>query len=442
MSARFCQKNRRREDQKKMLRQLISFARQNTNLVKNIRSLFALQIINYLLPLVTVPYVVRVVGIENFGLLSFGLAVAAYCNLVCDYGFNLSATREISLNRDNHNELLKIYSSTLTVKIALCLGCFVVLSLLCYLNEFFAANSLLVKCSFLLVVAQVLFPVWFFQGLENMGVVTHVNILSKTFFTLLIFNFVKTKEDFLLVPIFTAIGYILGALISIWYAWDRYGMRYKRPKLTDVWLAISSGFPLFLSSISISLYTLSAPIILAFTTSSSTLGAFSSADKLVQALKALFTPLTQAFYPFMSKLLSEDVAAGLNVARKVLIPFIFLNILVSALVFINAETIVFFLFGAAFLDASIYLKIMSVIPGLVLLSNILGIQLLLNLGYQREFSQIISWVGAFSVIFSIIAAKIYGATGIAWTLACTELSVVLLFLISLYFKWESINGRR
>lgn len=397
--------------------------------------------VNYVLPLVTVPYVVRIIGIENFGLLSFGVAVAGYCILICDYGFNLSATKAISLNRADQGQLRKIYSNTLTVKFLLCCFCFSVVLLICEFNAFFAEKKLLLLCSFSLVIAQASSTVWFFQGIENMGFITRVNILAKLLFTMLIFLFVKTEDDFLLVPILTGLGYMVGSIYLIIYAKMHYRMTYTLPKISELTSTLRSSFPLFCSSLSTSLYTLSAPIILTFTASAASVGAFSSAEKIVQALKGLFLPLTQAFFPYMSKLLSSDTEAGMMVLRRVLVPCIWIGLSMSAFIFYNAEAFIVLLFGTDFLEAVAYLKIMALIPSLVLISNIVGTQIILNLGYEREFTAIIAGIGIISIVIASLVAQKFGAIGIAWSLMCTELAVVISFSVFLYAKWNIIHSK-
>jgi PST family polysaccharide transporter len=91
-------------------------------LVSNLTSLSVLQASNYLFPLIILPYVVRVLGPENYGLVQFAAAFNLYFVLLCDYGFNLSGTRAVSVNRNDENKLSQIFSSILIIKVIMIAG--------------------------------------------------------------------------------------------------------------------------------------------------------------------------------------------------------------------------------------------------------------------------------------------------------------------------------
>ncbi|HCQ8715351.1 TPA: oligosaccharide flippase family protein, partial [Klebsiella michiganensis] len=141
-------------------------------ILSNFIFLFLLQIANYVLPLLTVPYLVRVIGIENVGLLAFATAVCTYLQIITDFGFNLSATRQVSINRYDNNKLSEIYSCVIYIKLSLCVLCLIVLLGLVELVPQFKEHKIIFALTYLGVFGQSLFPVWFFQGMERMRYIT------------------------------------------------------------------------------------------------------------------------------------------------------------------------------------------------------------------------------------------------------------------------------
>jgi len=142
-----------------------SFTRDKKALLSNFFSLSALQGVNMILPLVTLPYLVRVLGVETFGLLNFSLAIIMILNILVSFGFELSATREISIiDKNNTKEISLIFSAVMAAKVALAVISFVMLSLLIMLVDRFEEHYMLYLITFGLVIGNVLFPSWFFQG--------------------------------------------------------------------------------------------------------------------------------------------------------------------------------------------------------------------------------------------------------------------------------------
>src|SRR5690554_1138812 len=134
----------------------------------NIFSLSVLQGVSYLLPLITFPYLVRVLGMESFGILAFATAVTAYFIAVTDYGFNLSATKDISVSRTDQQEVNRIFSAVMMIKLILTVLCFFVLIVLLVMIEQFRENWQMFMLTFGMVIGQAIFPVWLFQGMERM----------------------------------------------------------------------------------------------------------------------------------------------------------------------------------------------------------------------------------------------------------------------------------
>lgn len=132
--------------------------------LENIASLTGIQMVQYLLPLVTFPYLTRVLGPGNYGKVAFAVAFITYFNLITDYGFNLSATREISINRDDTERVSRIYSSVMVTKTLLMLLTFTAMLTIVLSVDRFRSDLPLYIYTYGIVLGSVLFPVWFFQG--------------------------------------------------------------------------------------------------------------------------------------------------------------------------------------------------------------------------------------------------------------------------------------
>ena len=156
----------------------------------NFMYLSILQGMNLLLPLITFPYLVRVLGIEKFGLIMFAQAFIVYFSMLADYGFNLSGIREVSSNRNNKNKLIKIFSSIMIARFVLVLIGLIFLTIVVFSFEKFSQNWELYYLTFGIVIGTALFPTWFFQGMEKMKYITVLTVIAKLIFTLSIFIFV------------------------------------------------------------------------------------------------------------------------------------------------------------------------------------------------------------------------------------------------------------
>lgn len=406
-------------------------------LVSNFISLMVLQGANYILPLMTLPYLVRVLGAEYFGLLAFATAMVTYFNLITEFGFNISATKEIAINRDNKEKLNEIFSSVMTIKILLFIFSFIIFSFIILLFDKFNDNILVYYLTFGLIGGQVLFPVWFFQGMENMKYITYLNILSKAFFTVCIFIFVHVQQDYWIVPLLTSLGYIFSGVISIYIVINKFHINYKFPSLQSLKVYTKESSYFFISNIAGSLYTTSITVILGFFSNNTIVGYYSAADKIIQAFKGLINPFTQTIYPYISKKVSVSKEDGLKLIRKIALYVVIIMGLISLCIFTFSKELVYIILGNNYKESIEILQLLAPLPFLVALGNIFGLQTMIPFGHQKAFSSIIVFGGLFSLCISFILVPTYHQLGSAVSLICTELCIA--FTMFMYLQSHDIK---
>ncbi|WP_462164565.1 oligosaccharide flippase family protein [Pseudoalteromonas xiamenensis] len=398
-------------------------------LLRNIFSLTVLQALNYFLPLITIPFLLRALGAESYGVLAFLNATITLFIIVIDYGFNLSATRRISLSRHDLTIVSSIYSAVMVAKCLLILLCLSVAFFLTLLTEMYSEHKLLFFACFGVAVGHGLFPVWFYQGMEEMSYITYLNVLSKLFFTLCILLFVTSAEDIILVPVFTALGSIFVSCVSVYIVKEKFGIYTSKPSFSNVKKEFKEGGHIFFSNVSSSIYTTCAPIILGMYSSSVIVGYYSVAEKIIMAVRGLFSPVSQAIYPFLSrKIESKNGSAFTMLAFYTGASSLFMFLL-SFCLYLYSDFISLLMLGEESETVVKYLKIMSFLPFIVVLSNILGLNIMLNYNMKKEFSFIIFFGALTSLSLSLIFVPRFSGAGTATILVVTELVVLVLMAL-------------
>lgn len=397
----------------------------------NIVSLTGIQMVQYLLPLVTFPYLTRVLGPANFGKVAFAVAFITYFQLLTDYGFNLSATREISINRDRLEYVSRIYSSVMVTKFILMILSFTVMIVAVFSVERFRGDYLLYFYTFGLVLGNVLFPVWFFQGVEKMRYISILRILSSVIYTLLIFIIVRSPADYLYVPLINSTGLIVVGLYSQRLVMREFGVNFLIPTVKDIKNQLKEGWHLFISTLAISLYTISNRFILGLFVDNATLGYYAVAEDIMKALLSLTSPIGQAIYPYFSRIQSENRKRAKMELKKVLIIMGVLTFLFAVLMLFLAPLIISILVGSLYEKSIPLLQILVFVIFAVGISNVLGIQGLVSFGYKEKFTTILITAGTIHIGVLVALTILLSAKGAAIAFTLTEFIVCILMYIAL-----------
>ncbi|HOL00889.1 MAG TPA: flippase [Paludibacteraceae bacterium] len=403
-------------------------------LTENFLSLSVLQGLNYLLPLITLPYLVRVLGPEKYGLVAFAQAFIAYFGILTDYGFNLSATREISIQRENKEKISAIFSSVMLIKFVFLILSFILMSVLVFSIHKFRNEWLLYFLTFGTVLGQVLFPIWFFQGIERMKYITWLNIIAKTIFTVLVFVLIHQKTDYVYVPFLGALGTIISGVLALGIIRKHFKVNFHLPSKNEIIHQLREGWYIFISTVAISLYSISNTFILGLFASNTIVGYYSGAEKIINAVQGLLSPISQTIYPHISKIASESKERALKFLQKITILIGSSSFVLSLLIFLLAEVVVKILLGGQYLESIKVLRILSFLPFIVGLSNIFGIQTMLTFDYKKAFSNILIIASLINITLAFILVPFFFHIGIAFAVLISETFVTIVMFVYLQRK--------
>lgn len=413
-------------------------------LLGNMASLFTLQGANYLLPLVTLPYLVRVLGPEKFGLIAFSQAFIQYFVVATDYGFNLSATREIAVHRDNPEKLGEIVSAVLTIKVALFLAGALILAALVASIPTFHAHWTLYLIVYLTVMGATFFPTWLFQGLERMKDITWMNMGARLITTACIFIFVQNTHDYLIAAGIQSVPVLLAAIPAWLVLRRKQDISWRIPSRESLHNQLNSGWHVFLSTAAINVYTSSNAFVLGLIAGPVAVGYFSAANKVVQAVQGLLTPVTQTLYPHISTLAAQSHEAALAFIRRILPYIAVVGLVFSSGLLVAAAPIVHLVLGDQY-DASIpILQWLALLPFVIALSNVYGIQTMLTLGMNQTFSRILIASAALNALLIFPLSWRYAGMGAAMSMLITEIFVTVTMAVVLHKRginvYRSVAG--
>jgi PST family polysaccharide transporter len=406
-------------------------------LVENFISLSFLQVANYIFPLITLPYLVRVLGPEKYGLIAFSQAFIGYFQILTDYGFNLSATREISINRENKEKISQIFSSVMIIKFFLLLLSLGLMTIIVFSFKRFRQDWLIYYLTFGMVLGQTIFPIWFFQGMERMKYITFLNVLAKLIFTIAIFIFVRRSSDYLYVPLLNSLGSVVAGVLALWIVFKDFGVFFRIPSFEDLKYQLKEGWYIFISTVAISLYTISNTFILGLFTNNTIVGYYSAAEKIIRAIQGFLAPISQTIYPHISKISAESqksvVVLTRNTVRVTGSIFFFL----SLFLFVFAPYLVDIFLGKQYHNSITIIRILSLIPLILSLSTVYATLFLLGGGYKQDWSNIILTASLIDIIlvFTFVGVFSLSYIGVSVSWVLTELYI----LIASYLKFRRFS---
>ncbi len=395
------------------------------------------QAAKYVVPLITVPFIIRIIGIEKFGIISLAQGIANYLRVGVDYGWNILGVQYIARAQQDANQRDRIVNGILFQQLLLSAVAFLVLVLLIMFLPKLRTHWGVFVAAFGLVPGNMLMAPWFFVGVQKVKYLNRAFLISRLFYVGLIIALLKPLENMIWVPIFNSLSLFVGGTIVLVQLHSRFGVRFFLPAWGYMKQLFRDGWPMFISYFATNFYRNSQVLILALFVNDYFLGIYSAAEKIIKVIQGTFMPLSQTIYPILAKKYMESRKQALNALQQVTGIMAGLALVVSLGVVIGAPFLIKVIVGQENADGVSLLWIGSGVIFFGVLNYILGVMFLTNFGYKQLFSRAVVVTGGVGIGSCFILSYLFQAYGAMVSFTLAEL---FLFGILLYISIQKRNS--
>ncbi len=405
---------------------------------KNIGWMYGLKAVDYIFPLLLIPYLIRTIGVGNYGLLTTVQAFMGYLSIVVSYGFELTATRNIAIHSDDMQLVKTEFNSVMASKIliaglvffCLCLG-LILLPLSWNVKTFYWIG-------FLLVIGDLLFPSWFFQGMQKLKFITILNCLIKSLYLLFVLLFVHTEADYYYTILCQGIAWVLAGVVSLVLIKRIFGF-WPHPSFSHqvIWAQLKAGYPIFISNACGNIYGKGALILTGLVAGHSAAGYYALAEKICGTIASLVSPYVNVLYPVICQKYEESRFAFYQYLHK-LYKYIFItDICLISILWICAGLASWIIQG--YVDERLVLLIRGmsfVTVGTII--NVLLHPFLLAAGKFKEIQRIYMCISVVFLGISIPFLHFISYWGMVISMIVVEYSISCYYIYQLHKGYKAI----
>jgi PST family polysaccharide transporter len=338
---------------------------------------------------------IRVLGSETYGLIIFSQAIIGYLVILIGFGFNISATKEVSIHKNDNNKLSEIISSVLIIK-----GTLLILSFICLtfiLNFIPSANNYktLFYLTMWMCIYEFIFPVFYFQGIEKMKYITYLTLISRLIFLGLIFVFIKSESDYLKVPLINGLGAIISGVIAIAILLKE-GIKFQFQSKEILLGYLKKSYIMALAYASNTFKLNFNIVVVKFLFSFSEVAYFDLALKILNIGNTFLDIISQTVFPKMSR--EKDS----NFLKKIIMISLFLALIFIVFIQFFGGFIVSVLGGPEMYPAVKLLRVMVLFVPFYITGALLGRNGLIVHGFDKEVLLSMFYSSLFYIIFIMI----------------------------------------
>lgn len=406
----------------------------------NILFLIIIQFVNFLTPLIAYPYISNKMGAQKFGEVMYVYSIVGIIGIIVEFGFSLGGVKDISARRWNKLKISNYILAGWSIHIGFTVLSYIICLVIVVLNKSNEYDIWMYSIGFLMIVGQILFSNWLLQGLEMLKEAATMQVISKIVTLPILFILVRGPEDGIGALLYLVSPTFVSGILGVLWIFNNKLISLKYPPIKYVSKVVERNFALFVSKSTIALYTNLIPVVLGNISGPAELAKYIMADKVRMSIQAILSTVSQAIFPRMSFLMKKNVSMAKDLILKTSLIVGGLSIIVALVVSLYSERIMLILGGADFKGAGLILLWLSFVPCLTVVSNILGIQIMLPLNLNKQFNLIITIGAVVSLIGLWPSVVNNGALGAARVVFISELLISISMII--YFVCVRKNTLR
>jgi PST family polysaccharide transporter len=397
---------------------LIGRMKSHPHLLSDIASVYGVQMASYIFPLMTVPYLSRVLGPEMWGLVAMALAFGTYGHLIVEYGFIYSASRELA-GVDDRSKIEEIIAGVTGAKAILSV---IVIVLACAANfsiPLFYRHPLLLWAAVVSELLMAALPNYFFYGMQRVATGSLLDISARAASVLGIFFLVRRPEDAWLYFALQAAGSFVALIIGHWMIYSQFSLR--APRLREAVRMLKEGGAMFLFRSSHSMFTLGNAFVLGLFAPAQAVGYYAGAEKINAAAVGLLSPLSTALYPRTASMAKIDLVKAARLTRISPLVMMAVSLVLGLVMWLAAPLVERIILGPQFGPSGAVLQILALRAPLVAWTYVIGFQWLLVLGLERPFQKVTIAALIINILLATCLAPRFTYIGMAWAVVLSQL---------------------
>ena len=382
------------------------------NIVNNTIMLMIFNIAKIVFPFITLPYLTRILTTDSYGTVAYVKTVMSYMQIFVDFGFVLSATKDIVKNKENKNKLEFVIGDTMIARIILGLIGFFVVLILSLALPILKENLLFTMLSYVVVFESIFLMDFLFRGLEKMHVITIRFIVMKLISTALTFVLIKNDSNLLLIPILDILSSSI-AILLVFFEIKKLKLKMHFSGIKNAITSIKKSFIYFISNVTSTSFNALSTIIIGIYVSPTDVAYWSVCMQIIGSIQACYSPISDGIYPEMIR--SKNISI-IKKVLKIFLPIIGLGCIAT---YFLAKPVLLVLGGEKYLPAVPVLQLL--IPNLFVgfLSIIFGWPTLGAIGKEKETT--ISTVSSIALNIVLLVILIITNTFNLYTIAIVRI---------------------